>query len=243
MKKLLYSLVVLSVFVGGCATHFNQVSDTYLPLEPNRPLKISYKITGEACETFLLGLIPVSGDNRVEKAIAEMTRNNEQIDNVVGLTVETRETFYVVAIQRCTIASGYPAMYVDNQPKRRLFSREFMEGPTAVAEPTPAPAAPAATPGAVPVDPSQVAAPQQPQAPAPQQFLPPPQPQAPALPTEAQCKKSCSRFAGLWKGSVSIKGTIERNCVNKCLTPAAAAYRDCINAASKVDDIGRCNNL
>jgi hypothetical protein len=242
MKKLLLPIIALSVFVGGCATHFNQVSDSYLPLEPNRPLKISYKISGEACETFLFYVIPVSGDDRVEKAIAEMTRNNEQIDNVVGLTIETRLTHYVFAGQWCTIASGYPAQYVDNQPKRRLFSREFMEGPTAVAEPAPEPAPAAATMPAPQSDPNQLAAQQQALAPVPQQMMAP-APQAPALPTEAQCKKTCSRFAGLWKGSVSIKGTIERNCVNKCLTPAAMAYRDCINAASKVDDIGRCNNL
>lgn len=241
MKKTLLISALALMLLAGCSYQLKQVSDTYLPVEPNRPMKISYRISGQACEKYLFFAFPLGDDgDRIGKAIAEMTRNNEQIDNVVGLHVETSTSYWVVGETRCTVVSGYPVLYADSQPKRRLFARDMVEGPFAVGDPQaaaqPVQAAAAAAPAATAQ--SQVAA-----QPVQQVQMAPQQPVGPPMPTEQSCKKSCSRFSGLWKGQASIRGTIEKNCVNRCLSPASIAYRDCVDRANKVDDIARCNAL
>lgn len=222
---------LVSIF-AGCSTTTLEVRESYLPMEPGRPYKMSYRRNGEVCGK------RAEGGSWVSDAVAKMTQSSDRIDNILGLHVEMRSSGF----SQCVAVSGYPIIYVDNQPKRGVFARRMMYGPgggadaapsTPMRETPPIASAPAPAPAPVPVAaapaPTPVAAP----APAPK----------PATPSKAECEGKCARFSGIWKGSAAIQGTIRRNCVQKCVKPEKEAYRDCIDGASSIEDIGKCNNM
>ncbi len=219
---------VLVSMLAGCSTTTLEVRESYLPMEPGRPYKMSYRRSGEVCGK------RAEGGSWVSDAIAKMTQNSDRIDNLIGLHVEMRSAGF----SQCVAVSGYPIIYVDNQPKRGVFARRMMYGPsgggasapsTPMRETPPIASAPAPAPVPVAAAPAPVAAP----APAPK----------PAAPSKADCEAKCARFSGIWKGSAAIQGTIRRNCVQKCVKPEKGAYRDCIDSAASIEDIGKCNNM
>jgi len=228
-------LVVLTCVVGtllallvGCSTTVLEVRESYLPMEPGRPYKMSYRRSGEVCG----GRAP--GASWVADAIAKMTQNSDRVDNVIGLHVEMRTK----GLSQCVAVSGYPIIYVDNQPKRGVFARRMMYGAGAGA----APSTPMReTPPVIGSAPTYAPTPAPTVAPAPTP-APIPKPKN-ATPSKAECESKCARFAGIWKGSAAIQGTIRRNCVQKCVKPDKKAYRDCIDGAGSIEDIGKCNNL
>jgi len=238
MKHLMIFSFVTALVAGasGCNHSAVEIRESYIPMEDGRPHKMSYRRTGEACTYRLFGFIPMGGSTRVDAAVSKMTRNSEKIDNILALHVENKWSFWVLGTTNCTVVSGYPVIYVDDKPKRGVFSRRMVYGPAGggVAAPstpmreTPPVVAPAPRPAPTPTP-----------AIAP---TPRPTPRA-ATPTKAECEKKCARFASIWKGSDAIQGTIRRNCIKKCVKPERKAYRNCIDAASSIEDIGKCNNL
>ena len=226
---------LVSIF-AGCSTTTLEVRESYLPMEPGRPYKMSYRRNGEVCGK------RAEGGSWVSDAVAKMTQSSDRIDNILGLHVEMRSSGF----SQCVAVSGYPIIYVDNQPKRGVFARRMMYGPgggadaapsTPMRETPPIASAPAPAPAPAPV-PVPVAA-----APAPTPVAAPAPAPKPATPSKAECEGKCARFSGIWKGSAAIQGTIRRNCVQKCVKPEKEAYRDCIDGASSIEDIGKCNNM
>ena len=221
--------VLVSVF-PGCKTTTVEVRDSYLPMEMGRPYKMSYRRSAEVCGS------REKGSSWVSDAIAKMTQNSDKVDNILWLHIEMTS-----GLSQCVNVSGYPIIYVDNQQKRGAFSRRMMYGPKgggAVAPSTPA----QATPPIVADTPTYVPAPVPTPGPAPTPVAAPTPPKV-VTPTKAVCEGKCAKFAGIWKGSAAIQGTIRRNCVQKCVKPDKKAYRDCIDGASSIEDIGKCNNM
>jgi hypothetical protein len=217
----------LLALLAGCTTTAVEVRDAYLPIEPGRPYKMSYRRSAQVCGS------RAEGASWVSDAVAKMTQNSDRIDNILGLHVETSSNGF----SQCVAVSGYPIIYVDNQPKRGVFARRMMFGPggggaaapsTPMRETPPIAAAPTPAPTPTPVP-----------APTP---APTPAPKPKTI-TKAECESKCARFSGIWKGSAAIQGTIRRNCVQKCVKPEKKAYRDCIDGASSIEDIGKCNNM
>jgi len=235
-------LGILFATLAGCNYSAVEVRESYIPMEPARPHKMSYRRSGEACTSRLFGFVPLGGSTRIDAAIAKMTQGSDRIDNILGLHVENKWAFWVLGTTNCTVVSGYPIIYVDDNQKRGVFSRRMMYGPGGGA--AAAPSTPVrATPPVVAATPRPKPTPAPPPAAAPT-AAPAPKPAArPAAPTKAECESRCARFAGIWKGSAAIQGTIRRSCVQKCLKPAKKAYRDCVDSASSIEDIGKCNNL
>ena len=239
MKHFMILSFVTALAAGASACNYSavEIRESYIPMEDGRPHKMSYRRTGEACTSRLFGFIPLGGSTRLDAAVSKMTRNSEKVDNILGLHVEEKWTFWLLGTTNCTVVSGYPVIYVDDMPKRGVFSGRMMYGPAGggVAAPsTPmreTPPVVAPTPRPTPTPPTHTTAP-----------TPKPEPRT-ATPTKAECEKKCARFAGIWKGSDAIQGTIRRNCVQKCVKPDKKAYRSCIDSASSIEDIGKCNNL
>ncbi|MFH1530649.1 MAG: hypothetical protein ABIK09_07960 [Pseudomonadota bacterium] len=221
---------ILVALVAGCSTTVVEVRESYLPLEPGRPYKLSYRRSGEVCGS------RTPGASWVADAIATMTQNSDKIDNVLGLHVETKSSLF----SQCVAVSGYPVLYVDNQPKRSPFSRRMMSGPSGGGEASPSTPM-YESPPVVGASPTPTPTPGPSLTPTP---TPTPTPASTSsAPTQAECEAKCARFSGIWKGSAAIQGTIRRNCIQKCLKPEKKAYRDCIDAAASIEDIGKCNNL
>lgn len=235
----LWPLIALFVLLmaTSCTTSFAQLETSYVPHDQGRPVQVYPRLKGEACEYKLFGLIGIAGDRSTNAAIAKMTRGSAKIDNLFGIQVDTSSTFYVFVSKNCTNVSAYPVVYKDAQPKQQLFESNMMAGrlvkkpaavgggaaPTPTPKPTPTPT-PTYRPATKPT-PTPVAKPRE------------------VYPTKRECEGKCANFAKLWRGSDAIRSTISGQCVKKCLTPEKKAYRQCIENASKIDDIAKCNSM
>jgi len=237
MRSLL-ALLLVALLASACTTSFRQLETSYAPHDFSRPVQVYPRLTGEACEWRLFGFIAVSGDNTATEAMGKLTRSSAKIDNLVSVQVMEHNANYLVISKSCTVVSGYPVVYKDALPKWEPFEANMMAGrlvkkPDVSPGGTPSPQGPVAPP------------PSGKSGPTVKRDVPPPPEPAPknSAPTQQQCESKCANFAVLWKGSDAIRGTIRGQCVKKCLQPENAEYRKCIEGASKIDDIAKCNNM
>jgi hypothetical protein len=226
------------VLTAGCLSSTQQLESAYVPYDSARPVQVWPRLKGESCEWRLFGVIGVGGDNSLNAAVAKMTRGSTKIDNLLGVHIEKRDEFYLVVGRSCTLISGYPVVYKDTGARFQLFERNMMDGKLGEKKPAvgrPAKPTPAGgtTGGGTTYQPTVKTSPVK-------HVEAPPKASAP---TKGQCDKKCARFATLWKGSDAIRSTIRGQCIKKCLKPENVNYRDCIDGASKLDDIARCNGM
>ncbi len=231
----LWPVLLVAVLVLGvsCTTSFRQLQTSYVPHDESRPVQVYPRLKGTACEWKLFGMLGVGGDRSTNAAISAMTRGSAKIDNLFGIQIEESSNFYLLVSKACTNVSAYPVVYKDANPKRQLFEPNMMAGRLVKQPASPGGSAPA--PAAVPTE----TRPTQPYSPP---TAPPAAPRE-LLPTKKECEGKCTDFAKLWSGSDAIRSTIRGQCVKKCLVPENGAYRDCIDGASKIDDIAKCNGM
>jgi len=249
-------LLTLAAMLPACASTFVHMQESYVPHDNSRPAQVLLRVTGEACEWKLFGLFAVSGDNSANTAMADLTNSSPKIDNILAVHVIETSTWYLLVSKACTEVSGYPVVYKDTLPKLALFDVRMLRAGekvrasdlakggvqmSASVMPTPE-VAPTATVTPTPTTSTAVKKGTEVKktVAVTKTVTPPP---AESAPTQAQCEAKCGKFAGLWKGSDAIKTTIRGQCVKKCLVPGNKAYRECIEDASKIDDITRCNSL
>ncbi len=225
-------LVVIMVLGVSCTTSFIQLQTSYVPHNESRPVQVYPRLKGAACEWRLFCRFKVGGDRSSNLAIAKMTRGSAKIDNLFGVQVEQSSACYLFVGKSCTNVSAYPVVYKDANPKRQLFEANMMAGRLVKQPAAPGGGTVAPTPTRTTPTPTY----------RPTPTTPPVAPRA-VLPTERQCEEKCTKFAKLWSGSNAIRSTIRGQCVKKCLTPENGAYRDCIDGASKIDDIAKCNSM
>jgi len=224
----------------SCSTSFKQVVPSYVPYNESRPIQVYPRLTGESCEWKLFALFPISGSNQVNAAVASMTRGSTKIDNLFGFQVEEKTRNYLVVSSRCTLVSGYPVIYKDTDVKWQLFEPNMMTGKLVKKPPVSRGGAATKTsttttrktgksykPRAKTGRPARTTSPTT----------------GSSGPTKKQCETKCARFATLWKGSDAIRSTIRAQCIKKCLKPGNDKYRQCIERASKIDDIAKCNSM
>ena len=234
-RATLGALFVSVALLVSCNTTFRHAQESYAPYDFSRPAQVYPRLSAEACEHRLLGFWKVSGDASVGNALARLTRGSAKIDNIMAYQIEDRWGFWLIGITSCTVISGYPVLYKDTASKLELFEANKLAGRLVkkpeIGAPSKAPA-PYVPPkgGTGTYTPRKVS-------PAP---LPP---RKEAGPTKRGCEKSCGKFADLWKGSDAIRSTIRMQCVKKCMQPENSGYRKCIDGASKIDDIARCNSM
>jgi hypothetical protein len=241
--NLVWMIMVVAVLSVACTTSFKQLHTSYAPYDKQRPVQVYPRLTGQTCEWWLFGAIPVGGDGSVNTAISKMTRGSAKIDNLVGMQVEGYTVNYLVVSKKCVNVSGYPVIYKDTEGKWELFDKNMMDGKLvkkpAVSGGGNAAASSQPTTGTVSgrttgktktkthrTEPRVKV-----------------EPRKSSVPSKTQCETTCSKFARLWKGSDAIRSTIRGQCVTKCLKPENNSYRNCIKGASKIDDIARCNSI
>ncbi len=256
--KQLVMLVTIGVLFGACNTSFNELQATYLPHDISRPLQMYPRAAGEACEHRILFFIPL-GDSSVNEALMDLTKGSDKVDNLFGVQVESRWSFWLLGTSQCTRVSAHPIVYKDSKVKLTPFEVNMMSGRLVRTPPVSNAAAgsndasvdPLAPRGTIPetpyvpptrVDPIPPRNPTPPTNPTPPVVKLPDPPADPA-PTQAECDSKCGRFSGLWEGSEAIKGTIKSGCVRKCMVKEKKEYRKCIDSAGSVADISRCNAI
>lgn len=251
-------LALVGVLAGACNTSFNELQNSYLPHDISRPLQMYPRASGEACEHRLLFFIPL-GDSSINDAVLDLTKGSDKVDNLFGVQVETRWSFWLLGNSVCTRVSAHPVVYKDSRVKLTPFETNMMLGrltrnppvsnttggaPEAPAEPL----APRAVQGETPyVPPTKVdtvpKTPTIPTTPTTPVVVKAPEPPADPAPTQAECDSKCGRFSALWEGSDAIKATIRSGCVKKCMVKTNKEYRKCIEGAASVSDISRCNAI
>jgi len=241
-RTLALALATLLAICAGCTTTYRHAQDSFAPYDFGRPAQVYPNLKGEACSHQLFWVWTVSGDSSAAAALAAMTRGSAKIDNIIGFQVEEKWGFWLVGTTTCTVVSGYPVVYKDANPKWQLFEPNMAAGKL-VAQPPVTPATSGASAPSLPA-PVGAARPGTTGTPAAKPTTPtlPPR-EADAAPTQSDCDSMCSKFASLWKGSDAIRSTIRGQCVKKCMKPENKTYRNCIDGASKLDDIARCNAL
>ena len=255
MRRVL-TVVVMVALLAGCNTAFRDMQATYLPNDVSRPHQMYPRVAGEACEHRFLFFIPI-GAASLNDAIFDMTKGKEKVDNLFAVQVEEKWSFWLLGSSSCLRVSAHPVTYKDNLVKIAPFEWNNMNGnlvrvpPVAntvggadTAEPYNPRGTVPGTPYVQPVQPVQPIQPIQPVQPVkpvqpvqPVVKVPPPDP----APTQAECDAKCTTFSALWEGSPAIKATIRSGCVKKCMVKENKAYRSCIEGASSVSDISRCN--
>lgn len=245
-------LLLLLALPSACVSSFVQMQESYVPHDPTRPAQVLQRVTREACEWRLFGFLPISGDNSANTAVADLISSSPKIDNILAVHVTTTSTLYLVVWKVCTEVSGYPVVYKDNQPRLTPFrarmpkAGEKVRSKALATGNVPTASSTFGSAGATKSSPAHSAATSIPSKPTKAGNWPKSDtPAKPTIrgPTQSECESKCGRFAGLWKGSDAIKTTIRAQCMKKCLIPENSAYRKCIEEASKIEDITRCNAL
>lgn len=249
-RRLIVAFLCVAI-LWGCSRSFMGSRTAYIPHDFARPVQVYPKLEAEACEHRILGVWTVSGEASLRAAVGEMTKGSSKIDNLLGFEVENKTGFWLLGTTSCTVVSGYPVMYKDTLPHVEPFEDNMLIGEL-VRKPTiiPGTQGGAGTPVAY-------AAPQRDNrgssssgtttrvdtTPRVRTTTPLPTRRDDSAPSSGQCERMCGDFAKLWKGSDAIRSTIRATCVKKCLVPENRTYRNCIDTASSIDDISRCNSM
>ncbi len=241
---------------SGCVNHAVNISPSLGPVDATRPM-VRYKpIQGEVCNPILFYGIPL-GDNSLIDALWEMKRLIG-VDGYVEVAVEERYIYWVFGYTVCTVVTAYPFTYGD-EPKP--ISVRGQGSPRDVGYAS----APATGGGGgsgsrdsygggggssagsgggsggssggsgstgggsssgsgetIYGGGSATTAP------------------APVGPSHAECQSACERFGKLAGTSELIQRVVAQRCVERC-DGGDAGYFSCVNGATAVDDVKRCN--
>ena len=74
MRHILVMAAIAGLLAAGCATSFEHMQEAYVSHDDGRPSQIYPRLKGKSCEWRLLGLIPITGDKRVNQAVAPASR-------------------------------------------------------------------------------------------------------------------------------------------------------------------------
>ena len=92
--------LVLAVFALGCTRMPGGVAPSNIPLAPGGYTVIK-QVSASDCKINLLGLIPVSGSNRLNEAM-EKARRKANAHALIDITVDRASKFFILWSQTCT---------------------------------------------------------------------------------------------------------------------------------------------
>lgn len=93
--------MILSILGAGCARSPGGIAASNIPLSPGdyTPLGL---VSGSDCKINLLGLIPVSGGNRLRDAERKALGKIGGADALVDITVDRVAKYFILWSQLCT---------------------------------------------------------------------------------------------------------------------------------------------
>lgn len=99
------SLTALTFLIAGCAAHPGGISASTKPLAPGGYTEIK-EVTGNDCQYYLLGLVPISRTNKLKHAVADALNNAKGADALIKVTVDTSYQWWVLWTTACTQVNG-----------------------------------------------------------------------------------------------------------------------------------------
>lgn len=99
------SLTALTVLMAGCAAHSGGISASTKPLTPGGYTELK-EVSGEDCQYYLLGLVPLSRTNKLRNAVADAMNDAKGADALVKVTADTTWQWWILWVTACTQVHG-----------------------------------------------------------------------------------------------------------------------------------------
>ena len=98
--RLVMLSLALAVLAVGCTRMPGGVAASNVPLAPGGYTVLD-RVYASDCKVNLLGIIPVSGSNRLHEAMSKAKRK-ANADALIDITVERASKFFILWSQTCT---------------------------------------------------------------------------------------------------------------------------------------------
>lgn len=96
------SILLLATALAGCVRTPGGVAASSIPLAPGGYTPLG-PVRASDCKVNLLGILPISGGNRLDQALARAKRKNKNADALVEITVDRDSKFFILWSQTCTV--------------------------------------------------------------------------------------------------------------------------------------------
>jgi len=98
---LLVSFFCLALFATGCTRLPGGVAPSNIPLEQGGYRAIG-PVAASDCKVNLLGILPISGSNRVAGAVRSALRKESQADALVDISIDVVSKYFILWSSTCT---------------------------------------------------------------------------------------------------------------------------------------------
>lgn len=95
------SVTALAFLMSGCAAHSGGVSASTKPLAPGGYTELK-EVSGDDCQYYILGLVPLSTTNKLKNAIADAMGQANGADALIKVTVDNHYQWWVLWTTACT---------------------------------------------------------------------------------------------------------------------------------------------
>jgi hypothetical protein len=101
------SLLLAMLLIGlGCAHYPGGIAPSTIPLEPGGYTVLKSNVVGSDCQVSLLGILPFSGGNTTDEAIADALRQAPGATALVNVTSDAYSQYWILWSNTCTEARG-----------------------------------------------------------------------------------------------------------------------------------------
>ena len=95
------TVTALAFLMAGCAAHSGGVSASTKPLAPGGYTELK-EVSGDDCQYYILGLVPLSTTNKLKNAIADALGQANGADALIKVTVDNHYQWWVLWTTACT---------------------------------------------------------------------------------------------------------------------------------------------
>lgn len=99
------SLTALTLLIARCAAHSGGISASTKPLTPGGYTELK-EVSGEDCQYYLLGFMPLSRTNKLRNAVADAMDDVKGADALIKVTVDTYMHYWILWSTVCTEVHG-----------------------------------------------------------------------------------------------------------------------------------------
>jgi hypothetical protein len=99
--------LLLGVLLLGACTHYpGGIAPSTIPLAPGGYTVVKESVRGSDCRVLLLMILPVSGGNRTDKAIADALEEAPGATALVNVTSDAYSQYWILWSNTCTEVRG-----------------------------------------------------------------------------------------------------------------------------------------
>jgi hypothetical protein len=95
-----------SILLAGCAHYPGGIAPSTIPLAPGGYTVVAEHVEGSDCLIALLGILPVSGGNQTDNAIADALKKAPGATALVNVTSDAYSQYWILWSNTCTEVRG-----------------------------------------------------------------------------------------------------------------------------------------